>query len=48
MGFRGRDNIAEQHPDHKCEKSDKYLVILFIVGQDGKLRRAKAWDVALK
>jgi hypothetical protein len=39
---------TEQHPIHKYQKSDKYIVVLYIEGPDGKSRRAKVWDVALK
>jgi hypothetical protein len=39
---------TEQHPIHKYEKEGKYIVILYIEGPDGKSRRAKVWDVALK
>ncbi len=39
---------TEQHPSHTYEKAGKYIVTLFIEGPEGKSRRAKVWDVALK
>jgi len=39
---------TEQHPIHKYEKGGKFIVTLYIEGPDGKSRRAKVWDVALK
>jgi hypothetical protein len=39
---------TEQHPIHKYEKSGLYIVELNIEGTDGKSRRSKVWDVALK
>jgi hypothetical protein len=39
---------AEQNPIHKYENAGRYVVTLDIEGPDGKSRRAKVWDVALK
>lgn len=39
---------AEQHPIHTYVKGGRYIVTLYIEGPDGKSRRAKVWDVALK
>jgi hypothetical protein len=38
----------EQHPIHAYSKSGRYIVTLYIEGPDGKSRRAKVWDVAVK
>jgi PKD repeat protein len=39
---------AEQHPIHAYGKPGRYIVTLFIEGPDGKSRRAKVWDVAVR
>ena len=39
---------SEQHPSHTYAKSGRYIVTLYIEGPDGKSRRAKVWDVAVK
>ena len=39
---------AEQHPIHKYEKGGRFIVTLYAEGPDGKSRRAKVLDVALK
>lgn len=39
---------TEQHPIHKYEKSGLYIVELNVEGPDGKSRRSKVWDVALR
>lgn len=39
---------TEQHPIHKYEKAGKYVVTLYIEGPDGKSRRAKVWQVAVR
>jgi len=39
---------TEQHPVHAYAKSGRYIVTLNIEGPDGKSRRAKVWDVAVK
>lgn len=38
----------EQYPVHKYTNSGLYIVTLYIEGPEGKSRRAKVWDVALK
>lgn len=39
---------TEQHPLHTYARSGRYIVTLSIEGPDGKSRRAKVWDVAVK
>lgn len=39
---------TEQHPLHTYARSGRYIVTLNIEGPDGKSRRAKVWDVAVK
>ncbi|NWJ52904.1 MAG: PKD domain-containing protein [Bacteroidetes bacterium] len=39
---------TEQHPIHKYEKSGLYIVELNVEGPEGKSRRSKVWDVALR
>ncbi len=39
---------TEQHPLHQYKKEGKYIVVLYVEGPDGKSRRSKMWDVALK
>jgi len=39
---------TEKHPLHTYAKSGRYIVTLNIEGPDGKSRRAKVWDVAVK
>lgn len=39
---------TEQHPTHRYEKPDHYIVTLWVEGPAGKSRRAKVWDVAVK
>jgi FOG: PKD repeat len=46
--FGDSTNSSDQNPIHTYEKAGKYIVILYIEGPDGKSRRAKVWDVALK
>ncbi|HRW84895.1 MAG TPA: PKD domain-containing protein, partial [Bacteroidales bacterium] len=38
----------EQHPVHTYQRSGRYIVTLNIEGPEGKSRRAKVWDVAIK
>lgn len=38
----------EQHPQHIYTKAGLYIVTLYIEGPDGKSRRAKVWDVAIR
>jgi hypothetical protein len=38
----------EQHPIHKYKTGGLYIVTLYVEGPDGKSRRAKVWDVAIK
>lgn len=37
-----------QHPIHQYEKGGRFIVTLYVEGPEGKSRRAKVWDVALK
>jgi hypothetical protein len=39
---------TEQHPSHAYQRAGKYTVVLYVDGPDGKARRAKVWDVAVK
>ena len=39
---------TEQNPVHKYEKGGRYIVTLYVEGPDGKSRRAKVWDVAIR
>ena len=38
----------EQNPIHQYKDAGKYVVVLWIEGTDGKSRRSKVWDVAVK
>jgi len=38
----------EQHPLHTYEKAGLYIVALYIEGPDGKSRRSKVWDLAIR
>lgn len=46
--FGDGKNSSEQDPIHTYEKAGRYIVTLNIDGPDGKSRRAKVWDVAVK
>lgn len=46
--FGDAGSSTEQHPLHTYEKAGKYVVVLYVEGPDGKARRAKVWDVAVK
>ena len=39
---------AEQHPVHSYKRAGRYIVTLYIEGPDGKSRRGKVWDVAVR
>lgn len=39
---------TEQHPLHVYEQAGLYIVTLWVEGPDGKSRRAKVWDVAIR
>jgi hypothetical protein len=39
---------TEQHPLHTYQKPGKFVVTLDIEGPDGRSRRSKVWDVAVK
>jgi len=39
---------TDQDPFHTYEKAGRYIVTLYIEGPEGKSRRAKVWDVALR
>lgn len=41
-------NSTEQHPVHQYEKAGKYTVTLYIESPEGKSRRAKVWQVAVR
>lgn len=38
----------EQHPVHRYQLPDHYVVTLWVAGPDGKAKRTKVWDVAVK
>ena len=38
----------EQHPIHQYKEPGLYVVALYVEGPDGKSRRSKVWDVAVK
>lgn len=46
--FGDKTTSTEQHPIHQYKDAGKYLVTLWIEGPDGKSRRSKLWDVAVK
>ena len=46
--FGDGTNSSEQYPIHTYKDAGKYIVTLYIEGPEGKSRRAKVWDVALK
>ncbi len=46
--FGDKTTSTEQHPLHQYKGAGKYLVTLWIEGPDGKSRRSKLWDVAVK
>jgi hypothetical protein len=46
--FGDGTSSTEQHPVHAYARSGRYIVTLYIEGPDGKSRRAKVWDVAVK
>lgn len=46
--FGDGSSSTEQHPLHTYEKAGLYIVTLYIEGPDGKSRRAKVWDVAIR
>ncbi len=46
--FGDGTSSTEQHPQHAYARSGRYIVTLNIEGPDGKSRRAKVWDVAVK
>ena len=46
--FGDGTNSTEQNPHHTYTKAGRYIVTLNIEGPDGKSRRAKVWDVAVK
>lgn len=39
---------TEQHPNHAYREAGKYVVVLDVEGPQGKSRRSKVWDVAVK
>jgi hypothetical protein len=46
--FGDGTSSEDQNPVHTYGKPGRYIVILYIEGPDGKSRRAKVWDVAVK
>ena len=39
---------TEQHPVHTYKRPGRYIVTLYIEGPEGKSRRGKVWDVAVR
>jgi hypothetical protein len=46
--FGDGQTSTEQHPMHQYKDAGKYVVVLWVDGPDGKARRAKVWDVAVR
>ena len=46
--FGDGQTSKEPHPLHKYKEAGKYVVVLWVEGPEGKSRRAKVWDVAVK
>jgi hypothetical protein len=46
--FGDGQSSTEQHPLHQYQAPGKYVVVLSVEGSEGKSRRAKVWDVAVK
>ena len=46
--FGDGKSSTDQDPFHTYEKAGRYIVTLYIEGPEGKSRRAKVWDVALR
>lgn len=46
--FGDGETSNNQHPQHSYKEPGKYVVVLWVEGPEGKSRRAKVWDVALK
>jgi len=46
--FGDGETSNDQHPQHIYKEPGKYVVVLWVEGPQGKSRRAKVWDVALK
>jgi hypothetical protein len=46
--FGDGETSSEQHPFHVYKKPDHYIVTLFVEGSEGKSKRTKVWDVAVK
>ena len=39
---------TEQHPIHAYQSAGRYVVTLWVEGPEGRSRRAKVWDVAVR
>jgi hypothetical protein len=46
--FGDGETSAEQNPVHTYKEAGYYVVVLWVEGPEGKSRRAKVWDVAVK
>lgn len=46
--FGDGETSKEQHPQHMYKEPGLYVIVLWIEGPEGKSRRAKVWDVAVK
>lgn len=46
--FGDGSTSTEQHPIHQYKDPGLYVVVLYVEGPEGKARRSKVWDVAVK
>lgn len=46
--FGDGSTSGDQHPIHQYKEPGLYVVVLYIEGPEGKSRRSKVWDVAVK
>jgi hypothetical protein len=46
--FGDGETSTESNPLHAYQAAGKYVVVLWVEGPEGKSRRAKVWDVAVK
>lgn len=46
--FGDGTGATAQNPVHQYKQAGRYIVILYIVGPEGKSRMSKVWDVAVK
>jgi PKD repeat protein len=46
--FGDGETSTEPNPVHTYKEAGHYVVVLWVEGPEGKSRRAKVWDVAVK